>query len=193
MAVPLGSHDDVSTTRPAPWWRRALPPVLAAGLVAVLGVSLLRPARSVPPGGALVSRPAPDFTLQSLSGERVTLSGYRGRPVVLNFWASWCGPCRQEAPLFHDLAARTDGDVAVVGVLFQETNEANARAFVRANGLTYPNLSDPGADTGIRYAVSGIPQTVFIDRSGVVQFVDRGGLNRERLNVGLARIGVPKL
>ncbi|MPY65518.1 redoxin domain-containing protein [Deinococcus sp. SDU3-2] len=177
---------------PAPLWRRLLPPVLAATLVAVLGVALLSPSRNATDGGPLVGKPAPEFTLESLDGAQVSLAALQGRPVVLNFWASWCEPCREEAPLFRELGEKRSGEngPAILGILFQETKEQNARDFIREYALAYPNLRDPGIKTGIDYGVAGIPETVFIDKEGVIRHVDRGGLSRERLNVGLEKIGV---
>jgi len=161
-------------------------------LVTGLAVALLNPSRNATSGGPLVGRSAPEFTLESLDGVDVRLAALKGRPVVLNFWASWCTPCREEAPLFRELSERqTDGTgLAVIGILFQETKEENAREFIREFALAYPNLRDPQSDTAINYGVAGIPETVFIDRQGVIQFMDRGGLTRERLNTGLKKIGV---
>lgn len=183
------------TPTPAPLWRRLLPPLIAAALVAVLGAALLNPARNATDGGPLVGKPAPAFTLESLDGAQVSLASLQGRPVVLNFWASWCVPCREEAPLFRELGERRGGEngPAILGILFQETKEQNARDFIQEYALAYPNLRDPGIKTGINYGVAGIPETVFIDRQGVIQHVDRGGLSRERLNVGLEKIGVAGL
>lgn len=179
--------------RSAPSWRRFLPPLLAFALVAVLGTLLLKPASQTGTQGPLLGQAAPAFTLQSLDGQQVSLNRFKGKPVVLNFWASWCGPCRQEAPLFRDLQARHGSEVALIGVLFQETSEGNARKFIQEFKLTYPNLSDPNSDTGIKYGVAGIPVTVFIDKAGVVRHLDRGGLTPEKLNAGLEKIGVPGL
>lgn len=176
---------------PRPLWQRALPPVLAGGVVAALGWALLRPAGEGS-AGPLVGKAAPAFELTGLDGEAVRLSDYRGRPVVVNFWASWCGPCREEAPLFARLSARPDAP-AVVGILFNETKEQNARNFIRDYRLNYPNLRDRGVETAMAYNVTGIPHTVFIDREGVVRHLDRGGLDEARLNVGLAKIGVAAL
>lgn len=176
---------------PAPAWRRFVPPLIAAALVGVLGYTLLSPAKNVTTGGPLIGKPAPAFTLESLDGVPVSLASLKGRPVVLNFWASWCGPCREEAPLFRELGAQqTANGAAILGILFQETKEQNARDFIREYALAYPNLKDPGINTGVNYGVSGIPETVFIDKDGIVQHMDRGGLTRERLNVGLEKIGV---
>ncbi|MFC4639581.1 TlpA family protein disulfide reductase [Deinococcus hohokamensis] len=180
---------------PAPAWKRLLPPLLAAGLVAVLGTALLRPAHNATTGGPLTGKTAPDFKLQTLDGSALQLSALQGRPVVVNFWASWCGPCREEAPLLRELSTRQAGGqgLAVVGVLFQEPREDAARNFIQEYALAYPHLRDPNSRTAINYGVAGIPETFFIDARGVVQHVDRGGLDRERLNAGLNKIGVPGL
>ncbi|WP_184134712.1 TlpA family protein disulfide reductase [Deinococcus humi] len=175
----------------APIWRRVLPPLIAAALVGVLGYTLLSPAKNATTGGPLIGKPAPDFTLTSLDEVSISLASLKGRPVVLNFWASWCGPCREEAPLFRELGAQQTADgAAILGILFQETKEQNARDFIKEFALAYPTLRDPGINTGVDYGVSGIPETVFIDKEGIVQFMDRGGLTRERLNAGLEKIGV---
>lgn len=184
------------TTQPTsrPPLAKYLPPLLAFMLVAVLGALLLRPAPNVTPGSPLVGKTAPDFTFKALDGQTVQLSALRGQPVILNFWASWCGPCKDEAPLLHELSAKQrEQGFSMVGLLFQETSEANARKFIAEHGLNYPNIQTPNADTGVAYGIAGIPDTVFIDKNGVVQHLDRGGLTRERLNVGLEKIGLPRL
>lgn len=173
---------------------RFLPPLLAFLLVAVLAVLLLRPAPNRSAGSDLLGQPAPNFVLTGLDGSTVDLSSFRGRPLVLNFWASWCGPCKDEAPLFRQLDARRErGNFQVLGVLFQETSVKNAREFVKKYRLTYPNALDPKLEAGSAYQVAGIPQTVFIDSRGIVQHIDKGGLDRARLNFGLQKIGVAGL
>ena len=175
--------------------RRFLPPLLAFALVALLGWLLLRPAPQAPAAASsLLGQPAPDFALRTLSGEELRLSALRGQPIILNFWASWCGPCQEEAPLLSELSTRQAAQgFKIVGVLFQETSPERARQFVAAHRLRYPNTQDEGAEAAIAYGLTGIPDTFFIDRDGKVRAALRGGLNRERLNTGLASLGLPEL
>ena len=172
---------------------RFLPPLLAASLLAVLAYALVKPAPDTRLGSTLMDAPAPDFTLTSLDERPFTLTELRGTPVVLNFWASWCVPCRQEAPLLRALDERNGpGDPALLGLLFQD-RDAPARAFIQEFSLKYPTLRDPKLATAIDYGVAGVPETFFLDAQGVIRHVDRGGLTRERLNEGLVKIGVPAL
>ena len=158
--------------------------------MAALGVGLLR-GNGGQVGGPLVGKPAPAFSLQTLNGGTLSLASLKGRPVVLNFWASWCVPCRQEAPLLRDLSEKqTAGGLAVVGVVFSDKNLTAVRAFVQEYALAYPSLLDPKLDTAIGYGVSGVPETFFIDKAGTVRGYDQGGLTRERLSAGLDKIGV---
>jgi peroxiredoxin len=113
--------------------------------------------------------PAPDFTLPGLDGQPATLSRFRGRVVVLNFWASWCPSCRAEARDFGEFARRyRDRGVTVVGVNLRE-DAATVRAFAEANGLDYPLLLDPDGAVGRIYQVVGIPTTIIIDAAGGVR------------------------
>jgi cytochrome c biogenesis protein CcmG/thiol:disulfide interchange protein DsbE len=169
--------------------RRFLPPLIAAALVAALGVGLLR-GNGGQVGGPLVGKPAPAFRLQTLNGGMLSLASLKGRPVVLNFWASWCVPCRQEAPLLRDLSDKQSlGGLAVVGVVFSDKNLGAVNAFVREYSLAYPSLLDPDLNTAIAYGVSGVPETFFIDRSGVVRSYVQGVLTPDRLRTSLSDIG----
>lgn len=165
--------------------------MLSALLVVVLGVALLR-GSGEGAGGPLVTKPAPNFELRTLDGGTVSLADLRGRPVVVNFWASWCIPCREEAPLLRDLAREQSADgLAVVGVLFQD-REDDARAFRDEYALAFPSLIDPGSGTAINYGVSGVPETFFIDGEGVIRSHVRGGLHADNLAQGLLAIGVER-
>jgi len=170
-----------------------VPPLIAALLVGVLTYALVKPAPDTRLGSTLMNAPAPDFTLTALDERPVTLSDLRSKPVVLNFWASWCVPYRQEAPLLRALDDRNGpGDPVLLGLLFQD-REAPARAFIQEFNLKYPTLRDPKLATAIDYGVAGVHETFFLDAQGVIRHVDRGGLNRERLNESLVKIGVPAL
>lgn len=120
------------------------------------------------PGGSptAVGSEAPDFTLVSTDGETVRLSDLRGRPVVVNFWASWCVPCIEEFPLLRDAAERhASDDLAILGVVFDDGPET-AAAFMDEHGGTWPALLDPDARVADAYAVFGPPETYFIGRDG---------------------------
>jgi len=168
--------------------QRWIAPLLAGLLVIALGAALLRGSGN--DGGPLVGKPAPDFELETLSGGTVRLSKLRGRPVVVNFWASWCVPCREEAPILRDLAEQQSAaGLAVVGILFQDQAQ-KARAFQEEYALAFPSLLDPGSNTAIDFGLSGVPETFLIDRDGVVRAHIRGGITREGLRKELPKIGV---
>jgi len=111
---------------------------------------------------------APDFTLPTLSGEPLTLSSLRGRPVLINFWATWCPPCRVELPALQDAYNRYGDRIGFVAVDVKE-DRATVEPFVQQMGLTFPiALDGDGQVSGQLYQVRGIPTTVFIDAQGIV-------------------------
>ncbi len=136
-----------------------------------------------------VGTAAPDFTLDTPSG-RVHLAELRGRVVVLNFWATWCAPCKQEMPEFQALqTARGDRDLVVLAVNATATDNREAAIdFVRSLGLTFPIAFDTKGDVMRAYGVQGLPATFFIDRDGVVRARSLGPQTGELLarNVGAA-------
>ena len=136
-------------------------------------------------GSPLVGQRAPDFALLDPQGEPVRLSDLRGRPVVINFWATWCEPCREEMPALQRLYAERDGGVAVVAVNFRETPDA-AAAFVRELGLTFPVALDRQGEVAARYGVRGLPSSFFVDGGGVVRAVHFGPLDEQSLRQRLA-------
>jgi cytochrome c biogenesis protein CcmG, thiol:disulfide interchange protein DsbE len=131
--------------------------------------------------------PAPDFALPRLNGDgAVRLTSLRGHPVVLNFWASWCVPCKQEAGLLESAAKRyRDQGVVVVGVDAQDFR-SDARRFAARYGLTYPIVRDGSGSTVRRYGGSGFPETWFVDRRGnVVGEHVKGALTRDQLTADI--------
>jgi cytochrome c biogenesis protein CcmG, thiol:disulfide interchange protein DsbE len=116
----------------------------------------------------LAGKKAPDFTIKRLDNDTtVSLKDFEGKPIVINFWATWCGPCKMEHPVL-DWAARTYADKAVfLGIVFED-NEVNTKAFLADNGWSFVQLFDPKSTVAVDYGVSGVPETYFIDRQGII-------------------------
>jgi cytochrome c biogenesis protein CcmG/thiol:disulfide interchange protein DsbE len=130
----------------------------------------------------------PPFTMPLLGGGSISLADLRGKPVVLNYWASWCGPCKQEAPI---LAAGSKvwmpKGVVFLGVDSEDT-EGAALAFERTFGIRYDSVFDPQGRLELRYGVSGFPETFFIDRSGVIRAKYVGPLDAASLEAYVSQI-----
>ena len=125
---------------------------------------------------------APEFTLDRLDRPgRLSMSDLRGKAVVVNFWASWCLPCRDEAPVLQQTFERyRDDGLVVLGVDFNDF-KGDARAFMRRYGLTFPVVYDGKGSTGGKWGLRGVPETFFVDRSGrVVGEPLYGGIDLER-------------
>jgi peroxiredoxin len=120
---------------------------------------------------------APDFTLESLSGDQISLSDMRGKAIVLNLWASWCPPCREEMPALQRVYQENHErglEVLAVNMTAQD-NIAAVEDFVQEFNLTFPILLDTGGEVGNAYLMRALPTTFFIDQKGVVQRVIVGG------------------
>ena len=121
-----------------------------------------------------VGQPAPAISGTTLGGEPFDLESLRGRPVVVNFWASWCGPCRDEFPLFKAQLAEHEAEgLAIVGVMYRD-EAALAQAFADEFGMSWPTVVDEGDAIATRYRVVAPPQTYFIDRGGIVRSIQIG-------------------
>lgn len=150
--------------------------LVLTGLVLVLGMAALAWGRipeqgtgaELPPAPA-IGHPAPDFTLTTLEGQEVNLSELRGQPLVLNFWATWCGPCRAEMPELQRLHDRLGpGGLVVLGINQDEPDQAIA-AFRQELGVSFPTVIDRRMGVSREYAVNSIPTTFFVDRQGVIR------------------------
>ena len=129
---------------------------------------------------ARVGSIAPDFTLKSTGGKRVTLSAWRGRPVVVVFFASWCLPCEEELPVLEQLGRENSG-LEIVGVSYHDL-ASDSVDFIRRLKVTFPALLDtPDGPVAESYGVRGIPQTIFVDRAGVVRGRVYGETSRKAL------------
>ena len=162
--------------------------VFGVALIAILFVGLGTDPQAIE--SPLVGRGAPAFALRDLgSGEPLSLEQFRGRPVVLNFWATWCGPCYEEHPLLVS-AARALPQVQFVGVVFQDTEE-RIRQFLAERGSAYPTLIDDAGKTAIAYGVGGVPETFFLDGTGRIVAKYSGPLTPAVLESHLAKVMTP--
>lgn len=134
----------------------------------------------------LIGKPAPAFALTGLDGERVSLEGLRGRPIVINFFASWCVPCRQEHAELVMASRRLADRAGFVGVIYEDEPEA-IRPWVGGRAA-YPTLIDPGGQMAIAYGVYGVPETFFIDASGVIRDKAKGPVTFDRIRETLEAI-----
>ena len=193
------------------WWARAARAVAApragvlrgagvalagVALVVVLALRLAGASHAVasatqhgaPATGSLVGHVAPDFTLSvwnSHPGQTVHLAALRGRPVVVYFWAPWCEPCQQEAPLLQAAWQRYRGrGVSFVGVAF-DAQQAESMQFLQRYGITYPCGPDSGVATAPAYGLVGLPDTVIIDQHGVVRQKFSGPVDAHALDQAL--------
>lgn len=117
---------------------------------------------------------APDFTLPSSTGENVRLAEQRGQVVMLNFWASWCGPCRKEMPLLDEMSKRySSAGFVLYGVNVEEDN-TDAIKLIKQLGVTFPILYDAESKASSLYNVDAMPTTVLIDKKGEIRYVNRG-------------------
>jgi cytochrome c biogenesis protein CcmG/thiol:disulfide interchange protein DsbE len=170
--------------------RRAVISVVVVVLVGLGAYGVLQP--SSHQQGAAIGATAPLFSASDLNGRRVALADARGKTVLLNFWASWCIPCRQEFPVLRRAETRHAG-VTVIGVIFDD-QPSPAGAFMNAQHADWPALQDPNAQIASAYGVGlkpGIPVTIVIDSKGVIRVRHFGGfLNDADLDAALRLAGV---
>ena len=138
---------------------------LALGFVATVAVSAIAPSSS-----------APDFTLRSMGGPNLRLQEQRGRVVMVNFWATWCGPCRQEMPQLNRLYEKYKSSGFVLLGINVDDDTSNAASVAAKLGVTFPVLLDTDKKVSREYDLSTMPSTVIIDRDGKVRYVHRGYL-----------------
>ncbi len=132
--------------------------------------------------------PAPEITLETTAGETVNLSDFKGKPVLINFWATWCPPCRAEMPDFQALHRELGDDVVVFSVNASSQDNGDVNAFMEEFGITFPVLLDKTGLAGVTYNVRGLPTTVFVDRNGVINEIFTGGLNKAYLEAKLSEL-----
>jgi cytochrome c biogenesis protein CcmG/thiol:disulfide interchange protein DsbE len=184
----VGSATAVSKDPPAIRRRRRRPWAVAAVTAVVVGAFLL----AALGGGRNGSQPAhqaPAFQFPRLDqpDRAVSLSDYRGRPVVVNFWASWCVPCQKEMPAFQAAAADLEGRVAFVGVNEQDLRDS-ALSFLTKTGVRYPSGFDPEGKMMRAYLLRGLPATAFVSPSGDLLELHLGQINGPDLRATIDRL-----
>lgn len=157
---------------PKIFFRRSVIALVAFVVIGFLGLLVWGMLNKEPITGlsgiTMVDRPAPDFILQTFQGVTISLADLRGRPMVINFWASWCPPCRDEAPLLERTwRAYKNRGLIFLGVNIQDRKE-DAVNYLREFDITFPNGPDPAGEITINYGVSGLPVTFFVSRDGKV-------------------------
>lgn len=159
-----------------PWRRLVITLAIILPLLWLLAYGFSRDPRFI--SSPLIGHQAPDFTITLFDGSTLKLSDLRGKVVFLNFWASWCPPCREEARDLEAAWQRLKGsDVVFLGIDIQDT-EKDALQFLKEFGVTYPNGRDAAGKVSIDYGVWGIPETYFIDPDGRITYKHVGALGQ---------------
>lgn len=139
-----------------------------------------------PPADLEIGSPAPEFKLPDLHGKEVSLSDYRGRVVLLDFWASWCGPCRQTMPAFERIEKEYQSSMVLLAINLQETKD-QVREYIREEGLNSRVLLDEQGTVGRAYGAGAIPMQVLIDKAGVIRLINVG-FNPSELRAEIERL-----
>ncbi|HYC87839.1 MAG TPA: redoxin family protein [Thermoanaerobaculia bacterium] len=160
--------------------------IIAAVLVGVLFMGLGKnPAEIRSP---LIGKAAPTFALRQVgTTNTIDISQFRGKPLVVNFWATWCGPCWEEHPVLVANARMLQPNVQFLGVVFQD-QEDKILSFLAQRGSGYPTVVDEAGKTAIAYGVGGVPETYFIDADGVIVAKYNGPMNGDIIREHLQKV-----
>jgi peroxiredoxin len=137
------------------------------------------PPAPTPAQGPQVDKLAPDFKLQSLDGQTVSLGDFRGKPVLLNFWATWCPPCRAEMPFLQEIYEDKEWSEKGLVILTIDIGEdpSVVKEFMESYDLSFPVLLDTDQDVALEYNIRAIPTTFFIDKDGIIQDIKVGAFS----------------
>ena len=169
------------------WVMIGLAVVVLLPALVVLGSRIGKDATLTP--SVLIGKPAPAFALPTLDGKTISNADLRGKPYVVNFWASWCGPCRLEHGSLRAFWERhRDEGIMLLGVIMQDS-PGRARAFQAELGGDWPLLTDPQEKTLVDYGVRAPPETFVVDADGVIAYKFQGPLGPGQLDEVLSRLG----
>ncbi len=178
-----------------PFWVMLIGLVIVAGGAWILVSRGLRP--DAVPGSQsaaldaapVAGHPAPDFALQTLAGDTLRLSDFKGQPVLINFWATWCPPCRAEFPDFQRAYIDNIDNLVIIGINNTPTDQPDRVAdFVAEMGVTFPIVLDESGDVAETYNVLGLPTSIFIDRDGIVNELFTGPINQAYIEAKLSEL-----
>lgn len=181
----------MSQQQSSSWQNKANILVGAAAVIALIGLlawAMTRPSNYSGPS-ALLNKPAPNFQVTLLSGDehvksqvakQLSLEDFKGRPVIVNFWASWCSSCRSEAGELEAFWQAHKDKISLVGIAVQDSADA-VLEYVQASGKSFPVGLDEDGQASVNYGVAGVPETFFIDGSGVVRHKVAGPLDGQIL------------
>ncbi len=150
-----------------PKWGRALVWLGVIVLLVIVGMQLLK----VQQGPIQVGKPVPEFSLATFDGEQIDLASLKGKVVLINFWASWCAPCEQEAADLETAWREYEpgGEVVFLGIDWTDT-EKNGLAYLEKYNITYPNGQDLGTRISQKFRITGVPETYIVDREGKLAY-----------------------
>jgi cytochrome c biogenesis protein CcmG/thiol:disulfide interchange protein DsbE len=169
--TPVAAAEKTPPSRRLPVWVIVIAFLVLAGFMALIGWGLSRAMR----GGMVVGDSAPQFAMTTFDGQEINTADYAGKVLVINFWASWCKPCEQEARELEEAYQyfRDSGEVAFLGLAYVDT-EPNSLAYLEKFGITYPNGPDLATRISQMFRVRGVPETMIIDRQGKLVHYKKG-------------------
>ncbi|MCE5287041.1 MAG: TlpA family protein disulfide reductase [Pelosinus sp.] len=141
--------------------------------------------------GVQIGNLAPDFTLRTLDGQMVNLSDFRGKKVILNFWATWCPPCKAEVPEFEKFYQEQQSDnieIIAVDITDQEKSKEDVADFIKAYGITYPVVLDEKGTAASTYRISAIPTTYILDAQGIIRQKVTGAMSSQALTDAVTKL-----
>jgi peroxiredoxin len=162
---------------------------IIGGLIVIIGAVLalsFSPVPNASVGPAKIGQPIADFTLTDINGVAHKMSDYKGRPVLINAWATWCPPCRAEMPDLHAFYLEHQAEGFELLVINSGESQPVVTSFIQQMGFTFPALADPGKTVLNGLGINGLPTSILVGRDGTVKYIHVGGLSPEMIATQLA-------